>query len=171
MANARRLQRRNDADTAENLPDDEAFDKPIEIDPEPNLEGYEEDDTETDDTEATPEAADYDETGNPIDDELDTPEEEKAEPEFKIEAFFGDDATFTGYGIATAVNKALAALGVKNDDGSPKEVRPQQLYSYAKSGKLKTVEIDGKKRFEREVALNWATEYILSKAPKQTITA
>ena len=69
---------------------------------------------------------------------------------------------YSPYQMTKIVNQALAACGIA------KSIPPQMLYQYTSAEKryIATVEIDGRRYVEKDVAVAWTEQYILKQLPK-----
>jgi hypothetical protein len=72
--------------------------------------------------------------------------------------------TFTGYGVARELNKALKIAGLG-------EVRPQMVYSYIQNDLLKHVVIGGQKRVTQADASAWISKFVANRKRRQAESA
>lgn len=114
------------------------------------------------------------ETGQEViletDQETDTaeaPTEEQKEEIFDLDEFAGAWDTISPYKLANLVTAAFKHLGVTDDKGEPKQLRPQQLYQYARKSDppFTLVQVGDHRQITRDTALEWAHKYIASKMP------
>jgi hypothetical protein len=66
---------------------------------------------------------------------------------------YGEKENLSGYELAK-LTSAIKGF----------EVKPQMVYNYIKKGLIKSVEVDGRKMVQSEVAIAWVIKYITHNA-------